>query len=114
MHGVYCPLRAVLSSSAEPVDDSTTAGQLVLFVDAPNLEPLKRALEDRFGDKPFTIEEAEAFTDRHSLSRGNPPEEGSPQAARAGGAARGVESTESQDISTRDDSPIQTAMSWRE
>jgi three-Cys-motif partner protein len=42
--------------------DSTTAGQLVLFEDAPDLEPLKRALEDRFGDKPFTIEEAEAFT----------------------------------------------------
>jgi three-Cys-motif partner protein len=42
--------------------DSTTPGQLVLLKDAPDLEPLKRLLEDHFGDKPFSIEEAEAFT----------------------------------------------------
>src|SRR5207245_970338 len=42
--------------------DSTTTGQLVLFDAAVDVRPLRTALRDRFGTRPFTIEEAERFT----------------------------------------------------
>jgi hypothetical protein len=42
--------------------DSTTTGQLVLFQDAVDVRPLRIALRDHVGTRPFTIEEAERFT----------------------------------------------------
>jgi len=42
--------------------DSTTTGQLVLFQDAVDVHPLRTALRDQVGTRPFTIEEAERFT----------------------------------------------------
>jgi len=42
--------------------DSTKTDQLVLFQDAVDVDPLRTALRDHFGIRPFTIEEAERFT----------------------------------------------------
>lgn len=39
-----------------------TGGQLTLFREAPDLEPLRQALRDQFGGRAFSIEEAEVFT----------------------------------------------------
>jgi three-Cys-motif partner protein len=42
--------------------DSTQPGQGILFESRPDLAPLLQSLRDRFGDRVFTIEEAEDFT----------------------------------------------------
>lgn len=42
--------------------DSTKPGQSVLFEVEPDLLPLRRALEDKFIGRPFSIEEAKDFT----------------------------------------------------
>jgi three-Cys-motif partner protein len=41
--------------------DSTRSDQLVLLEPEPDTEPLLDALRDHFGDRPFTIEDAEHF-----------------------------------------------------
>jgi hypothetical protein len=42
--------------------DSTNSGQLVLFVDMPDLTPLVSELRAHFGTREFSIEEAARFT----------------------------------------------------
>jgi three-Cys-motif partner protein len=42
--------------------DSTATGQLVLFQDRVDVDPLRAALREQFDTRPFTIEEAERFT----------------------------------------------------
>jgi three-Cys-motif partner protein len=42
--------------------DSTQPGQGVMFEDEPDFGPLLTALEEHFGDRVFTVEEAEDFT----------------------------------------------------
>jgi three-Cys-motif partner protein len=44
----------------------STGGQLTLFDQTPDLSPLREALEQNFGGKEFTIEEAERFTLLHT------------------------------------------------
>lgn len=42
--------------------DSTQPGQVVMFESEPDLTPLLAALKEHFGEREFTIEEAEDFT----------------------------------------------------
>jgi three-Cys-motif partner protein len=48
--------------SGQRFQDSSNVDDPVLFEPEPKVAPLLRALRDRFGDKAFTIEEAEDFT----------------------------------------------------
>jgi three-Cys-motif partner protein len=48
--------------SGQRFQDSSNVDSPVLFEPEPNVAPLLRALRECFGDRPFTIEEAEDFT----------------------------------------------------